>query len=578
MLLVIFILLLINTVQTFHIKIDKQSIEIPMLIRTIQKQCNIESFHFIMPLQNQTTHNTNDLFQEIHKKIHTASLSIDYGSKYTFRDRYKIKSLIESQSTKLLVFFIENNIKLLEIYPSIHRTCFIFTYPQYNLNIFKSVLSWSQHFEIHNPLFVFMDSNQKLRTFTYNLYDNYKLSEITDRKYYQRTDLDFRNGPVNIDIEVAVPQIIRSKSANSEFTGRDGKLINMIIAKSSLKACYITQDYLFRLTIYGAPDQSVDLSARSTFLTSGWGYLYPMLMERLCFIVPAAEPYPQYLTYFMTINRQVFFIYLLTLLTAFIILSMSKRDIISGKTLTHLLQITFNASCNQMDYRKLNVKELFVWLPWTMGGLVLTNTFISILASFITEPNYQPEINSFEDIQKSGLKIAIALDEQMSVIDINLFNSILLPMQKEFFEKLIFEDGNTSYCYITLCSKANLVMERQKRSDKRKYHMIDDNMQQFLMSFKIPKLSKFANRFNEIMLWVYSSGLYYKWMSEAYDDYINSKTIPKPKLKEKEHQEITLDLTDLQLCWAIVNVGYTVSIILFGIELLVNSLWRPRLD
>lgn len=59
----------------------------------------------------------------------------------------------------------------------------------------------------------------------------------------------------------------------------------------------------------------------------------------------------------------------------------------------------------RINYRQLACVEAFVIVPLTFIGFNFVNGILSSLESFLTTPNFQPQIDSFEDIYRSNLKI-----------------------------------------------------------------------------------------------------------------------------------------------------------------------------
>lgn len=66
-----------------------------------------------------------------------------------------------------------------------------------------------------------------------------------------------------------------------------------------------------------------------------------------------------------------------------------------------------------IDYRNLFRVESFIILPLTMAGFVIINVVLSILSSYLTRPMDQPEINTFDDIERSPFPVMVPSQKNM---------------------------------------------------------------------------------------------------------------------------------------------------------------------
>lgn len=213
-------------------------------------------------------------------------------------------------------------------------------------------------------------------------------------------------------------------------------------------------------------------------------------------------------------------------------------------------------------------------------GIILTCLFNVNLSTLLTKPPHPKQIKNFEDLRNSGL-------ETTSVVTTNEF--IEAEMDSKFFKTVIpklewlyigtRQDAllalNTSYAYIIFTNTWSPINEYQKRYNlnilcESKGLRIAESIP---TSGILAMNSVYKVALEEFIIYTYDMGLQIHWKTEAAlqmsaDAHI--RNLPRDSLEVK-----SLTVKDFKWLWLLLGLCYTVSGLLFALEICIAR-WQSK--
>lgn len=130
--------------------------------------------------------------------------------------------------------------------------------------------------------------------------------------------------------------------------------------------------------------------------------VYPIAMLPLVIVVPQSLPYSDFTAYLQTITTDTFFGYsLITVGVVILLLTMfryiKQKKIRFFQSVTDVLNLLINDN-GYISYQRLSLSECYLIVPLTFVGLVFVNGILSNLQSYLTDPVYEPQMKSVEEI------------------------------------------------------------------------------------------------------------------------------------------------------------------------------------
>lgn len=128
-------------------------------------------------------------------------------------------------------------------------------------------------------------------------------------------------------------------------------------------------------------------------------------------LVPQSMPYSGFTAYLIAMTSDAFFSYIIILVVGMILLLSAIRYIIGKKlkffeTVADVLNLLINDN-SRIKYSTLARSEMFLIVPLTFVGLIVVNSTLSNLKSYLTRPFYRPQIKTAQDIHASNLPILV---------------------------------------------------------------------------------------------------------------------------------------------------------------------------
>lgn len=311
---------------------------------------------------------------------------------------------------------------------------------------------------------------------------------------------------------------------------------------------------------------------------------YPHSQSLMLLIVPHAKPYSDFLRYLQNLpgTWTLFFVFI------FIVIAMSsmlltisgyvqKKKILLFQCVADVVYLLLNNN-SAIRYQKLSRVEICVIVPLTFKGLIVMNGILSIFQSYIMSPNYQPQINSIEDLYVSSVRIHIPSEMQAKDKIVKLledhskhgdgWNDKVHEILSEQLSHEIF-----SLNVLMSDQDAKNCLDVQKQFDLKIYHVIRDSlMGSSLLSYGIRLNFPFIEHIKDITHRLNGAGLIDKWARER-------DTVTRDILWNKQRQikdSKKLDMSEFTVP-TVIWCGWIASVIVFVCEIIWYKLQKSRM-
>lgn len=396
------------------------------------------------------------------------------------------------------------------------------------------------------------NSGHFLNIYTFNPFGIYELINLTDSdsvdNYFPRICHNLRQHPIRIAAHDDINTFIYSKhGVKGDFGGPDGKLFQTIFrfinaSYTMVKFLDITdgQD-IQQMALNGTIDLGPQPSRISNVKPI---YLYPIYIDTVAIVVPSALPYSEFTEYLQTFaSDNTFYISLVSIPILIVALTtfryVERNRFLLFQSMADVVNLFMNDNMS-IDYRNLFHVECFIILPLTMAGFVIINVVLSILTSYLTRPMDQPEINTFDDIERSPFTVMVPTKKNMEQLlqvfknnwNIDWSHKMTSSSLEEFFRQIL--SFNTSICFVYWGTKVKNLLEHQKRLNIRGFRIPTQTISQSVYSYVVPVDYPLRDCFNEIIQRVMSAGLYWKWTDESYFEFIEKGFFSETHVKDAE--------------------------------------------
>lgn len=296
-------------------------------------------------------------------------------------------------------------------------------------------------------------------------------------------------------------------------------------------------------------------------------------------LVPEALPYSEFTSYLQTIATDAVLGYSLITITVIILLLtiiryMDQEKILFFKSAADVVNLLLNDN-GEISYQKLSLIEIFLIVPLTFVGFFTANGFFSTFQSHLTRPFLQHQIKTVEDIYHSQLIILTNMEAYKNTIigvltDVSPHadwnNRVLIIKNVSIVDERRFI-YDTSVIHLVKRDTANRLINFQKRLNSKGYYLIKQNIMTTLGSYVAHPEFPFCERFNEILHWTKSSGLFTQWLRLDQADL--EASIWQANLKRLEsYKEIDIERLSFPTS---IFYGWISGVILFFIEIIWNS-------
>lgn len=142
-------------------------------------------------------------------------------------------------------------------------------------------------------------------------------------------------------------------------------------------------------------------------------------------------------------------------------------------------------------------------LALSFGGLFFANKIMSMFISLLTQPSMSPEINSFDQFDRTSLRIAVPnyrfdtyVLEVAALKGKNWTNRVEQVYNYDRFIHQIYS-FNTSQSYVFSHSRCGVLFDRQKQLSLRGYHIPKEYFEVTISAYLLRPRAPFKDRMNE---------------------------------------------------------------------------------
>lgn len=436
----------------------------------------------------------------------------------------------------------------------------------------SKLFQWCWSFLILNVFVTYYTEMNTLHSLTFNPFGSFSVINLTDLnpdKYFTSKTGNLQGHQIRTYLINEYQTAFLTKN-NTSLAGPHGNLYSFILEKMNA-TLHVP---LLKIEPYDTQkvkklfeNKSFDIFPQAIIVVSSHSFLTTIGMENLNVLVPQSKPYTIINALILSILNKCAFLVLSSIILFIVLSLIFIRFVQSGKflvlksfTQTSVLLITGNIHLNS---RKLTKSEILILVPWTFAGVVITTFIFSVLYNHLTVTTYEPEVNTFQDIEQYGCNIhapgqGIA-DKVREIIGENLFHKISIVNSEEIMHNIAIY--NTSNCYLLTDSRIQAVLERQKRLNIKGFHLPKQYASKVPCSFLIRPDLPYVDKMNYIILRSFDSGLFLKWKSDLYYELVEIDYFPKTFVSNVE-------VTNYYVLSYILVLGWCFSVICFIFEIL----------
>ncbi|PSN54294.1 Ionotropic receptor 873 [Blattella germanica] len=372
-----------------------------------------------------------------------------------------------------------------------------------------------------------------------------------------------------------------------KFLGVDGQMLFNIATFLNFtpKILRYTREMSFGFllkngTYTGALGQIVfkhaDIAFNSRFIkqynTTKIEYTRIILNDQVCIIVPKANLIPRWRRMLLSFNTQLWMILLCTCFLIVIFWHILRKINKYKRAEWFIICETFQMLLlSGILHPPKKLSERCFYASCLIFFLVITNAFQSFLVTNITYPNYEPDINTLEELDNSNLPIW-----SRSQDNADIFRDLDIPVMERLLKKFsVFNGtGNQLLKHVSNIKDAAAIVRATSspytestyvaEDGSQLIHTVDECPASYQLSYIVPKGSPYLPVFNMFILRMNEGGFTDKW----HKDGIRVRSLKGEKHGEREALKV-FTIEDLQLSFYIYVSGVFASTVVFIAELLI---------
>lgn len=209
-------------------------------------------------------------------------------------------------------------------------------------------------------------------------------------------------------------------------------------------------------------------------------------------------------------------------------------------------------------------------------SLIFMCFFQSALLDAASNPHFQPDINTLQKLDESGLPIV--------TLDRNLLDTFeWSPVMKNLHMKLQYQNVPPQTMlhqlalyrnFSVLTSKGEALWWLNKYPDK--FHVINEYPREYFVSYMIPRGSPYATRIHNLLGKMTEAGLVRKWdIDTSYTLHLEALREGRANIQGKKNVKI-LRLPDFEPAFLMWGIGVTAGAVVFMVERFCGAVNRHR--
>ncbi|CAD7076994.1 unnamed protein product [Hermetia illucens] len=199
-------------------------------------------------------------------------------------------------------------------------------------------------------------------------------------------------------------------------------------------------------------------------------------------------------------------------------------------------------------------------------GFILTNLYLALLSSFLTTTVYDAQIDTYEDIDRFGLKLMIEAD----AIDFWMNTKISLKWKHVFYgtDREAYMENlrilNSNFGYFLTIDKFMVIDFYQKPLKRPLFHLTSIDPGGGWSGLTVRDDLVFLDSFNQFITRSFDIGLREKWLKDILPESIEAGIIKPSWTYGDTFTPLTLPY--LQVIWVCLFCGYGAGLLSFSIE------------
>lgn len=396
---------------------------------------------------------------------------------------------------------------------------------------------------------------------------------------------NFEEFEFKVPIKVDPPRVLFSKKTR-RFTGTGMELFNAFLKRHNGKITFIKQN-LNDLSYFQGNSDCVQL-LKSEFIdvcvnafgTPGneeFSASYPFFINDYCFVLPLQGEVPKYMYLVLPFTGKMWLLIITSFVSICLIEFLVKRICINrnqefgpifSKVLAHYIRV----SPSPGPRNKNKITNAFGVIEHIFG-FILSNIYLTFLATFLSTPVPKEPPNTLEDIYRSGIKVIIPsfeskLLEKLNYLHESKYSNIFY---KTSMDKIVMhrKTMDRSFGFLMTRDKWEFYMTQQRELhiSEQRFYVSKVCPSSFYLWFPIRIDSPFKTSLDRFIYNIFDTGLYWKWRTDAIAEGFRSGFLEVIHTKYVNPYEDLL-VEQLRLLWYFYLVAMWMSILVFLIELL----------
>ncbi|XP_034655832.1 uncharacterized protein LOC117893351 [Drosophila subobscura] len=419
--------------------------------------------------------------------------------------------------------------------------------------------------------------------YTYLPYPTVQIQRLESiSEYHRLTQLkNLQRHAVHITVETMAPRCFHytDRSGRNVYAGYMYKLLHEFVRVHNGTEVAVLQDmdpipldtglFMFKRGV-------IDMAPRIIH-PLGWVAYYRshvLFNVNGYIMVPWAEPLPKSLYIVRPFESSVWAVLIGYLLLATIIIRcMRDRTSSLAAIFLQVLQMLLQQSLSTMWHYTQGLRHVLVFLALFTVGFILSTMYQAQLSSSVTTGLYKRQINSFDDLAHTDLKmmmenfdIEFLMNHTKSgVIQPELLNIVLNKSLDEVFYHR--KHLNTSYIYQAIEDRLRFELFQQRYLRVPLFKQLPEVFYQVPFFVGMRHGLPYASLFNVYLRRIWESGILLKWEGDAYFEGIFSGEISFHTSTGLQIQ--VFDMEFYYCTYILLALGWIVSGIVFAIERLV---------
>ena len=314
-------------------------------------------------------------------------------------------------------------------------------------------------------------------------------------------------------------------------------------------------------------------------------YVLPVLRYgKCCLLVPKAAKMPSWISLIKCCSKEVWLCFLLTFFvcTAFLhilkIFSLKperkSKDLKLSQSFTIVMNVIFATPFSRIFSVK-GMPERIMLSSFMFFSIVISSVFVGVLFKFLKNPGSYKEINTLDDVLKSGLPIfayTLEIYEFFKTLDTEVANRL--------FEKLYVDETDTSLDNIIDYKNATILITYISASSiAETFFYFDEYMHIgsecpiiYLASYGIPKGSIYLVSIHRIVSRLYEAGLTDWWSTSVWERMYLPYRFEFAQYRRSELKPFTLK--DFYAAFLVLLIGLSAAVVAAILEHVLYRLKR----